>query len=116
MVTHGSARRAHASIGFRSVKSLILAGGSALSLMAGAANAAAAADQPAALDEVVVTARRVTENVQTTPVSVSAVSAQQIRDLNITRLTGLQQLAPNLTVLANGPSSVAPLVYLRGSE
>jgi iron complex outermembrane receptor protein len=42
------------------------------------------------------------------------VSAQQIRDLNITRLTGLQQLAPNLTVLANGPSSVAPLVYLRG--
>lgn len=66
------------------------------------------------LDEIVVTARRVAENIQTAPVSVSAVSSAEIENLNIVRLEGLQQLAPNLTVVQNGPSSVAPLLYIRG--
>ncbi|MDB5430251.1 MAG: hypothetical protein JWP35_1367 [Caulobacter sp.] len=120
MTSHQHVRRLAAPVGFRSVKSLLLVGGSALALCGGFAGAAlaapapAAGDQPTSLDEVVVTARRVNENVQTTPVSVTAVSKEQIQTLNITRLTGLQQLAPNLTVVANGPSSVAPLLFLRG--
>jgi iron complex outermembrane receptor protein len=94
------------------VSSLVLAASAAGSAVA--AEAAADATAPATLEEVTVTARRVAENVQTTPVSVSAVSLQQIQDLNITRLENIQKLAPNLTVIANGPSSVAPMLYLRG--
>jgi iron complex outermembrane receptor protein len=99
----------------RSVKVAVLAGASALAL----STAAYAADSGDAnsgttLDEVTVTARKVSENVQTTPVSVSAVSLQQIKDLNIVRLDNIQKLAPNLTVVTNGPSSVAPMLYLRG--
>jgi len=100
----------------RGFRPAILAGASALvlsSAWSGAALAADAADN-AQLTEVVVTARRVTENVQTTPVSVSAVSLEQIQNLNITRLENVQKLAPNLTIVANGPSSVAPMLYLRG--
>ena len=104
----------------RNVKVAVLAGVSALAISAMCATTAFAADaeqttsQPTSLDEVVVTARKVSENVQTTPVSVSAVSLQQIQDLNITRLDNIQKLAPNLTVITNGPSSVAPMLYLRG--
>jgi iron complex outermembrane receptor protein len=66
------------------------------------------------LEQIVVTARRTSENVQTTPVSVTAVSSAQIKALNITRLDKLQQLTPNLTIVSNGPSSVAPILFMRG--
>ncbi|MFZ5747600.1 MAG: TonB-dependent receptor [Pseudomonadota bacterium] len=66
------------------------------------------------LEEIIVTARRTSENVQTTPVSVTAVSTKEIADLDITRLDAIQQLTPNLTVVTNGPSAVAPMLYLRG--
>ena len=80
------------------LKTAALAGASALVLSSGWAGMALAADaqHPTTLDEVLVTARRVNENVQTTPVSVSAVSLKQIEDLNITRLENIQKLAPNL--------------------
>src|SRR4051812_19801641 len=90
----------------RGLKTAILAGASALvissawSEAAMAAEAADAGDRTATLGEVLVTARRVNENVQTTPVSVSAVSLEQIQNLNITRLENIQKLAPNLTIVA----------------
>jgi iron complex outermembrane receptor protein len=100
--------------GWLPARRAILAGTSVLAIAAATGAAAADGAAPTALDEVVVTARRVNENVQTTPVSVSAVSTEQIHALNITRLDGIQQLAPNLTVVTNGPSSVAPMLFLRG--
>lgn len=72
-----------------------------------------AAQEAGGLSEIVVTARRTSENVQTTPVSVTAVSSEQIKTLNITRLDNIQQLTPNLNI-QNGPSSVAPILFLRG--
>ena len=114
----------------RTAKALALAGASLIAFAAAPALAqdansgpvgTAASPAPVAapapssqLEDIVVTARRINENVQTTPVSVSAVSAAQIQNLNIVRLDNLQQLAPNLTVIQNGPSSVAPLLYIRG--
>jgi iron complex outermembrane receptor protein len=95
----------------------IFTGASILALAAGAAPAAAAeaaAGGGPQLEEVVVTARRVTENVQTIPVSVSSVSLKQIQDQNISRLENIQKFTPNLTVIANGPSSVAPMLFMRG--
>ncbi|MDB5430256.1 MAG: hypothetical protein JWP35_1372 [Caulobacter sp.] len=120
MTNLNPAARSAAPTPHRNIKAAVLAGVSALALSAMCATTAFAADadqgtsQPTSLDEVVVTARKVSENVQTTPISVSAVSLQQIQDLNITRLDNIQKLAPNLTVITNGPSSVAPMLYLRG--
>jgi len=117
MYEHTAAARLTVARSRPGLKTAILAGASALVLStawSGLALADEAAARPTTLGEVLVTARRVNENVQTTPVSVSAVSLQQIQDLNITRLENIQKLAPNLTVVANGPSSVAPMLYLRG--
>ena len=119
MINHTAAARPAVTRLRSGLKAAVLAGASVLvlsSAWSGSAMAAeAAADRSATLDEVLVTARRVNENVQTTPVSVSAVSLEQIQNLNITRLENIQKLAPNLTIIANGPSSVAPMLYLRGS-
>jgi iron complex outermembrane receptor protein len=116
MLKHAVAARPAVTGSRSGLKTAILAGASALVLSIAWSGVAAAADadRPATLDEVLVTARRVNENVQTTPVSVSAVSLEQIQNLNITRLENIQKLAPNLTIVANGPSSVAPMLYLRG--
>lgn len=80
----------------------------------GPAQTATPENRSGQLEELVITARRIAENLQTTPVSVSAVSASEILNLNITRIENLQQLVPNLTVLSNGPSSTAPLLFIRG--
>ena len=119
MLKHAVAARWAVTRSRPGLKTAILAGASALILSGAWSGAATAAEADAAargttLDEVLVTARRVNENVQTTPVSVSAVSLEQIQNLNITRLENIQKLAPNLTIVANGPSSVAPMLYLRG--
>ncbi|MDB5431936.1 MAG: TonB-dependent receptor [Caulobacter sp.] len=86
----------------------------AVAFSGGFVTPARAEDSPPALEEVVVTARKREENVQTTPVSVSAVSQETIEKLNINRLENLPQVAPGLRVTSNGPSSVAPLIFLRG--
>lgn len=67
----------------------------------GAAGAAQAADEkPAAnsLQEVIVTARRVEENVQRVPATVTAVGAEELRTQNIVAVMDLQTVSPSLTV------------------
>jgi iron complex outermembrane receptor protein len=67
------------------------------------------------LDEVVVTARRVEENLQTTPVTVSAFGAEQLDKLPVTRTEDLGAYIPNFN-LTRGTSNPATLnVTLRGS-
>ena len=67
-----------------------------------------------ALEEVVVTARRRTENLQETPVAVTALSADALRDAGIRNLSDLNQIAPNMEVSsANGNAPLAN-IYIRG--
>jgi iron complex outermembrane recepter protein len=63
------------------------------------ATTVATAQQPAAieLEEVLVTARKRVENLQEIPVSVTAVSAEQVERLRINDLADLQKLAPGFT-------------------
>ncbi|MDB5425357.1 MAG: hypothetical protein JWQ29_2773 [Phenylobacterium sp.] len=66
----------------------------------GVAHAAAAdADrQASSLEEVVVVARRTEENLQTVPLSVTAISGAELQTHTITTGTDLQKLVPNLNV------------------
>ncbi|MGH8256635.1 MAG: TonB-dependent receptor plug domain-containing protein, partial [Steroidobacteraceae bacterium] len=64
-----------------------------------------------ALQEVVVTAERRAEDVQTTPISVVAVSGNQLQAQQITTVQSLQQIAPNLTVTNGGTTQY---VNIRG--
>jgi iron complex outermembrane receptor protein len=64
------------------------------------AGIAAAADRSVTLDEIVVTAQRRQENVQTVPVSVTALSGDSIKDLQIATTAELSQFTPSLHIYA----------------
>ena len=57
----------------------------------------------AALEEVVVTARKTAESLQDTPISVTALSGERLEDMGLSRITKLQNVTPNL-VFQNSPS------------
>jgi len=82
---------------------------------AGAATAASAqaaqTTEPAALEEVVVTAQKRSENVQNIPVAVTAVSAETLTKQGSANLQALQGSAPNVEI---NSSNAATGVAIRG--
>ena len=48
--------------------------------------------------DIIVTAQKRSESVQRVPISITAVSAETLRDTNVTSLTSLQRIAPGLTI------------------
>jgi iron complex outermembrane receptor protein len=78
------------------------------------AQAAAAEDRGAALEEVVVTARKREENLQTTPVAVSALTADAIERTRLVRIDDLQKSVPSLVIFANPGLMGTPTFSLRG--
>ncbi len=88
-----------------------------LSSVAHAQDAAtpAAADAPAGgLEEIVVTAQKRVENLQSVPIAVSAVSGNTIEDLHAVTLQGLQGKVPNIQLnnFSNTPNSA--VITIRG--
>ncbi|WP_300973216.1 TonB-dependent receptor [Sphingomonas sp. LHG3406-1] len=82
-----------------------------------AAEATGAADdegQDTATSEVVVTARRVEENLQRVPASVSAFNERALDRLQATDTTGLQGAVPNLNIVQGRGSSNATNIFIRG--
>ena len=71
----------------------------------------------AALEEVVVTARKTAESLQDTPISVTALSGDRLEDMGLSRITKLQNVTPNL-VFQNTPAYSGAgnnaAVYIRG--
>ena len=74
------------------------------------------AQQPgvAALEEIVVTSRRMEESLQDVPAAISAFSAETIERIQATDSTGLQGLVPNLNIVQGRGSSNATNIYIRG--
>jgi iron complex outermembrane recepter protein len=98
----------------------MLAGVSALTLIGGAANAQTAAPaqpaaEPAMVGEVIVTARRTSENLQNVPTTVSAVSGDSLKKLAITQFQDVAAVVPGLSL---GTSAVtagrSPAPSIRG--
>jgi iron complex outermembrane receptor protein len=79
---------------------------------AGAKAKATASDDK--LESVVVTARRRSELLQKTPVTVSAFSTVQLQRLQVTNATDLSGKSPNVQVQATGAGSGALQVFIRG--
>jgi iron complex outermembrane receptor protein len=75
---------------------------------------ATAANPSGGLADIVVTARRQSENAQSTPVAVTAVTGDQLKTLNIVRLDGVAQLAPSVRITQASGSSNAPALFIRG--
>ncbi|WP_336951201.1 TonB-dependent receptor [Sphingobium aromaticivastans] len=75
---------------------------------------AQAPDQPARLEDIVVTAQKREENLQHVPVAVTALTSEALENQRITSVAGLGNVVPNFQVIRQ-PSNVAlPAYSLRG--
>jgi iron complex outermembrane recepter protein len=89
----------------------VILGGSS----AGLAYAAPASDTESSSDtitEITVTAQRRTENMQDVPISIQAMTAETIQQLNISTLDDYIKYLPNVTTANNGPGQNE--VFMRG--
>ncbi|MBY0511715.1 MAG: TonB-dependent receptor [Rhodospirillaceae bacterium] len=100
-------------------RNILLSSGSAFAIfsaMAFAPQPVQAADTAAlvGLEEVVVSARRVDENLQRTPLSVTALGADALKSMNITRIQELGAVTPNLVIRDAASNGMGTIAYLRG--
>src|SRR3984885_6702998 len=80
--------------------------GCAQAIAADAADAAADTSNAPALQEIIVTAQKRSENLQDVPISVVAINAQQAQDAGITNIRNLAILTPGLTVTSEGNEAI----------
>ncbi len=90
-----------------------------VALASAAAQAAFAADAPAdeeqasaGITEVVVTAQRRSESIQDVPITVQAVTGEQLKALGVQSFNDLMKYTPNVTFSGNGPGTGN--IFLRG--
>src|ERR1700730_3392539 len=81
-------------------------------LIAQSAMAVGDSEASGALEEIVVTARKRQEDLQSTPLSVNALSAAQIADAHVSKMDDLASLVPNLNITTRADNT--PDVVLRG--
>jgi len=79
-----------------------------------AAPVATAAGDTGTLAELVVTARKYSENLQDVPIAVTALSAATIETQDVTNLEDLNSFAPNFKIAADRATSSTINVYIRG--
>jgi iron complex outermembrane receptor protein len=100
--------------------SLFAGAAAAATIWAGAAAAqtadasSASASSGGTLEEIVVTARKRQENLQETPIAISALSAQALEDHRVTTLQKVSELAPNMNVYRTSGSLGSAATYIRG--
>ncbi len=83
--------------------------------VSGLALGADAATGSTALEEITVTAQRVEENLQTTPISMTALTGNFIEKFDVQRVTSLETVTPNLVFFSGtGGSSSQVSAFIRG--
>ena len=92
--------------------SVALAGLTAAGGVQSATSAAAADNGASSVGEVVVTAQRRAERLQSVPLSVVAIGAEQLKNADVTQVDRLEQIAPGLRI---GRSGSDPRPALRGT-
>jgi iron complex outermembrane receptor protein len=90
---------------------LALTAGAAWGVLAGAVHAQST--EPT-VEELVVTARRTEENLQSTPVAISAFTQESLTRQGAVNVTDLQGAVPNLNLVQGRGSSNATNIYIRG--
>jgi iron complex outermembrane receptor protein len=77
---------------------------------------APAADQNT-IGEIVVTARYVSENIQDTPIAITAQTGEELKAANVTQVSELGAVVPNLqTVPGDSQSAGTPIISMRGVQ
>lgn len=76
--------------------------------------AAQEVDQASGLDEIVVTARKVEENLQNVPVAITAFSGEGLEARNIQTTRDLANFTPGLQIRASSASPTSPTLTVRG--
>ncbi|HLY51851.1 MAG TPA: TonB-dependent receptor plug domain-containing protein, partial [Steroidobacteraceae bacterium] len=79
---------------------------------AGPTGAAAAPAESGGLAEVVVTAERRSESVQNVPITIQAITGDQLGQMRVETLDDVLKYLPNVTVSSNGPGQGQ--IYMRG--
>jgi iron complex outermembrane receptor protein len=74
----------------------------------------AADEETGGIEAIVVTARKTSESIQTTPVAVSALSANDLAKQQITNVTQLQNSTPNLTFSSAVAQPGSATIFIRG--
>jgi len=82
--------------------------------LAGVSCALFATAASAAIEIVTVTAEKRSENIQTVPIAVTALSSEQIKNAQVHDFNDLQQLAPSLLVSTGSGDTTGGLVRIRG--
>ena len=82
------------------------------SSVASIGNAAESGETGTALQDIVVTAERRSESLQSVPLSVTALDASSIEEMGITRLSDLSREVPGLNVVSSGPGQ--NILIIRG--
>jgi iron complex outermembrane receptor protein len=72
------------------------------------------ADAAGSVEEITVTARRVSENLQAAPVSVTAFSSGMLQQLAIEDATDFSGRAPNVQIMQTGAGAGAVSIFIRG--
>jgi iron complex outermembrane receptor protein len=93
---------------------MIAAGLGANGAWAQAAGEPRATAPAASLEEIVVTARKREENLQTTPIAISAISAEALEQHNVTTLAKVAQLAPNMNTFRTSGALGSASTFIRG--
>ncbi|HEV7432572.1 MAG TPA: TonB-dependent receptor plug domain-containing protein, partial [Steroidobacteraceae bacterium] len=99
----------------RTVLAILGTAGAAAALgpRAMAADATATGSAAVGLEEVVVTATRRSENLQDVPITIQAVSGEQLKALNVTGMIELLKYTPNVTYSGNGAAGTGN-IFMRG--
>jgi iron complex outermembrane receptor protein len=96
----------------KSLKKLVMS--AAIASLLGSVYIPLATAEGFALEEVIVTARKREESLQETPVAVTALDSEALRDAGVRNLADLNQVVPNIEVSSgNGNSGIAS-IYIRG--
>lgn len=100
----------------RSLKTHLLVASSFASLTAGAARAESAAPQPLAaqVEEVVVTAQRREQNLQSVPVAVTAASSETMAAKHVDNVTNIKALSPSVSFTSAYNAAASANLQIRG--
>lgn len=97
-------------------KQKLLAAAIAVSYLSTAIPSQAASANSSMLEEVVVTARKTSESLQSTPVAVTALTENMMLEAQVTNLGDLRKTAPSLSIMEGGTgSSSLVFIAIRGN-
>lgn len=98
----------------KSTRFVLLAGSALAAAIAVPAVAAEASKRDTRVDEVIVTARRVSERLQNVPEAVTAITARQLDIIKPRTLEDLSGFAPNVNIGRTGAGAGTSAIYVRG--